>query len=70
MAKMQGLTPNPSKLTGQCGRLKCCVAYELEGGIEAARRMSHGGDRGGGTRPARRLTASRRASLFRPARAE
>jgi len=45
MAKMQGLTPNPSKLTGQCGRLKCCVAYELEGGIEAARRMSHGGDR-------------------------
>jgi len=45
MAKMQGLTPNPSKLTGQCGRLKCCVAYELEGGIEAARRMGHGGDR-------------------------
>jgi cell fate regulator YaaT (PSP1 superfamily) len=42
---MQGLTPNPSKLTGQCGRLKCCVAYELEGGIEAARRMGHGGDR-------------------------
>lgn len=45
MAKMQGLTPNPSKLTGQCGRLKCCVAYELEGGIEAARRMSRGGSR-------------------------
>jgi cell fate regulator YaaT (PSP1 superfamily) len=45
MAKMQGITPNPSKLTGQCGRLKCCVAYELEGGIEAARRMGHGGDR-------------------------
>ncbi|HTS01396.1 MAG TPA: regulatory iron-sulfur-containing complex subunit RicT [Thermoanaerobaculia bacterium] len=45
MAKMQGLTPNPAKLTGQCGRLKCCVAYELEGGIEAARRMGHGGDR-------------------------
>ncbi len=45
MAKMQGITPNPAKLTGQCGRLKCCVAYELEGGIEAARRMGHGGDR-------------------------
>ena len=45
MAKMQGITPNPSKLTGQCGRLKCCVAYELEGGIEAARRLGHGGDR-------------------------
>jgi cell fate regulator YaaT (PSP1 superfamily) len=45
MAKMQGITPNPSKLTGHCGRLKCCVAYELEGGIEAARRLGHGGDR-------------------------
>ncbi len=45
MAKMQGITPNPSKLTGLCGRLKCCVAYELEGGIEAARRMGHGGSR-------------------------
>ena len=52
MAKMQGLTPNPSKLTGQCGRLKCCVAYELEGGIEAARRMSHGGDRARAAPPA------------------
>jgi cell fate regulator YaaT (PSP1 superfamily) len=45
MAKMQGITPNPSKLTGMCGRLKCCVAYELEGGIEAARRMGRGGER-------------------------
>ncbi len=52
MAKMQGLTPNPAKLTGQCGRLKCCVAYELEGGIEAARRMGHGGDRERRERPA------------------
>jgi len=52
MAKMQGITPNPSKLTGVCGRLKCCVAYELEGGIEAARRMGHGGDRPGGPAPA------------------
>ena len=45
MAKMQGITPNPSKLTGHCGRLKCCVAYELEGGIDAARRLGHGGAR-------------------------
>jgi len=28
MAKQQGLTPNPSKLTGMCGKLKCCLAYE------------------------------------------
>jgi cell fate regulator YaaT (PSP1 superfamily) len=39
MAKMQGITPNPSKLTGMCGRVKCCLAYELEGSIEAARRI-------------------------------
>jgi cell fate regulator YaaT (PSP1 superfamily) len=45
MAKMQGITPNPSKLTGMCGRLKCCVAYEIEGGIEAARKMGSHGDR-------------------------
>ena len=32
MAKKQNLTLNPSKLTGQCGRLKCCLAYEYEQG--------------------------------------
>jgi cell fate regulator YaaT (PSP1 superfamily) len=52
MAKMQGITPNPSKLTGHCGRLKCCVAYELEGGIEAARRLGHGGERSAPPAPA------------------
>ena len=51
MAKLQGITPNPSKLTGMCGRLKCCLAYELEGGIEAARKMgSKGHDRKDGDR--------------------
>jgi len=28
MAKNQGLTPNPAKLTGLCNKLKCCLAYE------------------------------------------
>lgn len=28
MAKDQGLVLNPSKVTGQCGRLKCCLVYE------------------------------------------
>ncbi len=28
MAKQQGLTPNPTKLTGMCGKLKCCLEYE------------------------------------------
>ncbi len=45
MAKLQGITPNPAKLTGMCGRLKCCIAYELEGGIEGARRLGSRGDR-------------------------
>jgi cell fate regulator YaaT (PSP1 superfamily) len=30
MAKHQGLTPNPAKLTGMCGKLKCCLDYESE----------------------------------------
>jgi cell fate regulator YaaT (PSP1 superfamily) len=29
MAKQQDLSLNPSKLSGQCGRLKCCLRYEL-----------------------------------------
>jgi hypothetical protein len=28
MAKDQGMVLNPSKLAGQCGRLKCCLIYE------------------------------------------
>jgi len=30
MAKVQGLTLNPSKLSGICDRLKCCLAYEYD----------------------------------------
>ncbi len=30
MAKNQGLSPNPAKLTGMCGKLKCCLCYENE----------------------------------------
>ncbi len=30
MAKDQGLSLNPGKLAGQCGRLKCCLRYENE----------------------------------------
>jgi cell fate regulator YaaT (PSP1 superfamily) len=29
MAKQQALSLNPSKLSGLCGRLKCCLRYEL-----------------------------------------
>ncbi len=29
-AKVQNLPLNPARLSGQCGRLKCCLNYELE----------------------------------------
>ncbi|MGE5361080.1 MAG: stage 0 sporulation family protein [Bacteroidales bacterium] len=29
MAKVQDLTLNPTKLSGLCGRLKCCLRFEL-----------------------------------------
>ena len=29
MVKAQGLSLSPAKLAGQCGRLKCCLRYEL-----------------------------------------
>jgi len=32
MAKQQKLSLNPSKLSGMCGRLKCCLRYELPNG--------------------------------------
>ncbi len=28
-ARTQELSPNPQKLAGQCGKLKCCINYEL-----------------------------------------
>lgn len=34
-ARYQNLSLNPTKLSGQCGRLKCCLNYELETYIEA-----------------------------------
>jgi len=34
MAKVQGLSLNPSKISGMCGRLMCCLKYEYEGGAK------------------------------------
>jgi len=39
MAKQQDLSLNPSKLSGLCGRLKCCLRYELPN----AKGIQHGG---------------------------
>ena len=44
MAKQQQLSLNPSKLSGQCGRLKCCLRYELPNGNG----VKHGGCADGG----------------------
>lgn len=35
-AKQQNLYMNPAKLSGQCGRLKCCLNYELDTYLEAS----------------------------------
>jgi cell fate regulator YaaT (PSP1 superfamily) len=39
MAKEQNLPLNTSKISGVCGRLMCCLAYENENYIEAKARM-------------------------------
>ena len=39
MAKNQNLPPNPSKLTGVCGKLKCCLSYEDEMYLEGKAKM-------------------------------
>jgi len=44
MAKQQNLSLNPSKLSGMCGRLKCCLRYEIPNG----KGVTHGGCAGEG----------------------
>ena len=39
MAKNQGLSLNPSKISGLCGRLMCCLAYENDYYAEACKKM-------------------------------
>jgi len=34
-ARVQEVSLNPQKLAGQCGKLKCCLNYELPGYVEA-----------------------------------
>ena len=34
-ARYQEISLNPQKLAGQCGKLKCCLNYELDGYIDA-----------------------------------
>jgi len=39
MAKEQGLSLNPTKISGTCGRLMCCLKYEQEAYDEILRRI-------------------------------
>ncbi len=41
MAKLQKATLDPSKISGHCGRLKCCLRYEDENYTALKRKMPH-----------------------------
>jgi cell fate regulator YaaT (PSP1 superfamily) len=45
MAKQQDLSLNPSKLSGLCGRLKCCLRYEYATYVELKRPLPNIGKR-------------------------
>ncbi|HVR62521.1 MAG TPA: regulatory iron-sulfur-containing complex subunit RicT [Polyangia bacterium] len=45
MAKHQNLVLNPTKVSGQCGRLKCCLVYEDATYVEAAKGLPKVGKR-------------------------
>ena len=38
-ARYQDLSLNPQKLAGQCGKLKCCMNYELDSYMDAQKRL-------------------------------
>ncbi len=44
-ARYQNLSLNPIKLAGQCGKLKCCLNYELDGYVEAIRDIPDTGNK-------------------------
>ena len=43
MAKEQNLSLNPTKISGNCGRLMCCLKYEDEVYAEKAKKLPHVG---------------------------
>ena len=50
MAKDQGLVLSPTKVSGQCGRLKCCLVYEQAGYAELRKGLPKLGKRVIGSR--------------------
>lgn len=49
MAKAQGVSLNPSEITGMCGRLRCCLIYEYQQYVEARKHLPRIGRRVGTT---------------------
>ncbi len=47
MAKAQGVSLNPSEITGMCGRLRCCLIYEYEQYVAARKHLPKPGKRVG-----------------------
>lgn len=45
MAKAQGVSLNPSEITGMCGRLRCCLIYEYEQYVDAKKKLPRRGKR-------------------------
>ena len=39
MAKAQNLSLNPGKISGLCGRLMCCLGYEIDYYVDAAKQL-------------------------------
>lgn len=55
MAKQQNLSLNPARLSGMCGRLKCCLRYEIADG-KGVKHVGCG-DQGGGVPPKHQMNA-------------
>lgn len=45
MAKLQKATLDPTKVSGRCGRLRCCLRYEHEGYEELNKKLPRAGSR-------------------------
>lgn len=45
MAKEQGISLNPTEITGMCGRLRCCLIYEYEQYVQARKLLPKKGKR-------------------------
>lgn len=45
MAKLQKATLDPTKISGRCGRLKCCLRYEYDNYVETQKQLPKVGSR-------------------------